>query len=135
MDIICRLCGEPWDAYHLRHDMSWWECVEHRQSTVRNESGTFYHRAEHPIYGRDDCTSEQEVQIEPADNGAVPAEVRAECGLLEPKPGWLNFVARGRGCPSCHGQPELQTRTDVPGFAELDDIEVATEGELSGELF
>jgi hypothetical protein len=130
MDITCRKCGEPWDAYGLRHDMTWWECTEHRQITERRESGTFYHQTTHPLYGQDPCTSAQEVCIEPADNGEIPPEVRADCERPLPKPGWVNFVALGNGCPSCYGRPERQTRTEPLTFAELGDIDAATEGEL-----
>jgi hypothetical protein len=128
VDITCAKCGEPWDAYHLRHDVMWWQCVEHRQSTERRESGIFYHQAKHPIYGQDVCTSAQEVQVEPADNGEIPAEVQADYDRQPPAPGWLNFVARGKGCPSCYGRPERQTRSEPLSFAELDDIDAATEG-------
>jgi hypothetical protein len=100
------------------------------QPTERRENGTFYHQTRHPLYGQDNCTSDQEIQIEPADNGEVPPDVRADYERPNPKPGWLNFVALGKGCPSCHGKPERQTRTEQLSFAELDDIDVATEGEL-----
>jgi hypothetical protein len=78
MDITCRKCGEPWDAYHLRHDVVWWECVEHRQNTERRENGVFYHQTKHPIYGQDECTSAQEVHVEPADSGEIPPQVQAD---------------------------------------------------------
>lgn len=130
MDITCPRCGEPWDAHHLRHDVAWWQCTEHRQATERRESGVFYHQTTHPTYGQDACTSAQDVQIEPADNGEVPPEVHADYARHEPKPGWLNFVVLGRGCPSCYGRPERQTRTRPLTSAELDDIDAATEGRL-----
>lgn len=130
MDITCAKCGEPWEAYYLRHDVAWWTCAAHGETTQRHESGVYHHQTRHPIYGQDTCTSAQEIHIEPADNGDIPPDVRADYERPEPRPGWLNFVAYGKGCPSCYGKPDRQTRTEPLTFAELDDIDAATEGTL-----
>jgi hypothetical protein len=103
MDIACGRCGEPSDADHLRHGTHHWICAAHNEVTRRD--------------------------MEPADNGAVPPQVRTD--LERGEPGWLHFVARGNGCSNCYGHADRQRRTDLPlTFAEVDDTNAATEGGL-----
>jgi hypothetical protein len=124
MDISCRRCGEPWEAYGLRHDMSWHVCdscgravdpAPNGWQLAMVETNAVY--CDHPAVTR--C-------VEPAGNGQVPEQVRRWCEQGEP--GWLRFVATGLGCPHCHGRQDATPR-DLTA-SELDDLDAATEGAL-----
>jgi hypothetical protein len=128
MDITCRKCGEPWEVAYLRHDVAWYTC-RHGQTVERSSSG-WRHRTSSWRDVASDCDDPTpRLQIDPADNGQVPAEV-AKVG----EQGWYQFVAGGLGCPSCHGRPERQREIELT-LAELDELDVATEGEFGHLLF
>lgn len=127
MDVTCRRCREPWEAYYLRHDMHWWWCHGCGQSVQRSSDGQWTPKSTDADARRraERCEhAEVELEIEPATNGEVPPQVRAwtEAG----QPGWLRFVAAGHGCPDCYGTtPPPAEPLDA---ATLDKIDVATEG-------
>ena len=126
MDVTCRRCREPWDTHHLRFDMHWWWCHGCQRSVLPNGSGGYTLKNRPGFAEYRPCPhTDVELQIESADNGETPEQVRA--WIEQGQPGWLRFVTSGLGCPSCHGttpQPVAPLTA-----TELDDIDVATEGQ------
>ena len=123
MDITCRKCGEPWEVAYLRHEVAWYTCRHDR--TVQRQSTGWRHRKHSYREAASDCDDRNpRLQIEPADNGQIPPEV-TKVG----EQGWYQFVVGGLGCPSCHGRPDRRRDVELT-LEELDELDVATEGQL-----
>ena len=124
MDVRCRRCGEPWEAYGLRHDMSWHTCDACGRTVVPASGGGYR------LTGVDStavyCDHAAVTRhIEPANNGQVPDQVHR--WYQQGQPGWLRFVASGLGCPYCHGDKPHDPPPQL-SLADLDDLDAATEG-------
>lgn len=160
MDITCRRCGEPTEADYLRHEMTWVLCRICGQPVDQDDSGGWYHCSTSGQPIADTHSIEPtERQFESAANGEVPEEVRAKG-----RDGWYRFVLAGKGCALCYGHtgdtatcPECAkvTAASTPqqrlssvdvarcpvvsggvvlSFAQLDDMDAASEGEFSDYL-
>lgn len=141
MEIRCVRCGERWDVDHLVHDCVRYLCPVCGSPVAPDEDGLAVHGAALVLPGarggaaalRCRWTGDMEqasVMIEPADNGETPAEVTERGGE-----GWLWFVSAGRGCPTCHGHPDLRTGPITPTASELLERDAATEGRFGDWLF
>ncbi|MEV8372996.1 hypothetical protein AB0P21_09680 [Kribbella sp. NPDC056861] len=123
-DVTCAHCGEPWDAHHLRHDMSWYQCQDCKRTVVKHTDGSWQTKGRPWEGSPGNCTHPLGGVLHWDDSYAegTPDEVAAS---TDPQ-AWFTVVIAGRGCPDCgvvgerpdteHGEANLMALLDSAVF-------------------